>query len=116
MCNETIQHTSYCRQQKLFSRDDTVFLNRLKRLRWKRDALLVASVVQLKPCILVCVVRWLHASCDGISSEDEAELAIDHNYHCVLCRPATGAPVPGKAMLRCSSLCVPLVCICIILS
>jgi len=33
--------------------------------------------------------------CDGISNEDEAELAIDHNYHCILCRPVTGAPAPG---------------------
>jgi len=44
----------------------------------------------------VCVVRWLHALCDGIYNEDEAELAIDHNYHCVVCRPITGAPAPGK--------------------
>ena len=45
--------------------------------------------------LAVCFIRWLHGSCDGISNEDEAELAIDHNYHCVLCRAVTGAPAPG---------------------
>jgi len=54
---------------------------------------------ELKACFFVFVVRWLHASCDGISNEDEAELAIDHNYHCLLCRPTTGVPAPGKLKL-----------------
>jgi len=60
-------------------------------------------------CIPLCVVRWLHALCDGISNEDEAELAIDHNYHCVLCRPTTGAPAPGKLNSETVWLCVVMV-------
>ena len=58
--------------------------------------MVLIQVASSELCIVVSAVRWLHASCDGISSEDEAEIAIDHNYHCVLCRPITGAPAPGK--------------------
>lgn len=42
--------------------------------------------------IIQCVQceRWLHAPCDGIRSEDDAERAADYGYHCLFCRPKTG--------------------------
>ena len=33
---------------------------------------------------------WLHAGCDGLASEDDAELAASYTYHCILCREKTG--------------------------
>lgn len=33
---------------------------------------------------------WLHAGCDGLASEDDAELAASYTYHCILCREQTG--------------------------
>ena len=33
---------------------------------------------------------WLHADCDGLTSEDDVELAASYKYHCILCREQTG--------------------------
>jgi len=34
-------------------------------------------------------LRWDHAECDGLNSEDDAKLACRMTYHCVHCRPKT---------------------------
>ena len=39
---------------------------------------------------------WLHAFCDGLKNEEEAEKAIDYGYHCLHCRPVTGQHGPRK--------------------
>ncbi|KAK6183545.1 hypothetical protein SNE40_011007 [Patella caerulea] len=51
---------------------------------------------QQEEIIIQCVQcdRWLHAACDGLKNEDEAELAADYGYHCLFCRPKTGQPGP----------------------
>lgn len=41
--------------------------------------------------------RWLHAVCDGVNTEDEAECAVEYGYHCMLCRPLTGVQGPRKS-------------------
>ncbi|XP_064643993.1 histone-lysine N-methyltransferase 2C-like isoform X4 [Lineus longissimus] len=38
--------------------------------------------------------RWLHAMCDGLKSEDDAERASDFGYQCMFCRVHTGVPGP----------------------
>jgi hypothetical protein len=48
--------------------------------------------------ILTMLNRWLHGSCDGIYTEDDAEMASDFGYHCLLCRPITG--VEGELEFR----------------
>ena len=40
--------------------------------------------------------RWLHGMCDKICSDEDAELAMDYGYQCLLCRPRTGALGPCK--------------------
>ena len=40
--------------------------------------------------------RWLHAHCDGILNEDDAERAAEFGYHCLYCRPTTGQAGPCK--------------------
>ena len=46
--------------------------------------------------IILCLhcERWLHANCDGILTEEEAERASDFGYHCCFCRPITGHAGP----------------------
>ena len=48
--------------------------------------------------IILCLHcdRWLHANCDGILTEDDAERAADFGYNCWFCRPITGHPGPCK--------------------
>ena len=41
--------------------------------------------------------RWLHAICDGLRTEDEAERASEYGYHCLYCRPKTGHLGPCKS-------------------
>lgn len=36
--------------------------------------------------------RWLHATCDEIRNEEEAERCIDEGYKCLLCRPKDALP------------------------
>jgi len=36
--------------------------------------------------------RWLHANCDSVKNEDDAEKCSDENYNCVLCRPIDVLP------------------------
>ncbi|CAG7629500.1 unnamed protein product [Allacma fusca] len=36
--------------------------------------------------------RWLHASCDMINNENEAEKCADEDYQCVMCRPSDMLP------------------------
>lgn len=36
--------------------------------------------------------RWLHANCDEIRNEDDAERCIDEGYKCLLCRPKDVLP------------------------
>lgn len=43
---------------------------------------------------LFCSSRWLHANCDNMKTEDEAERMSDLGYNCLFCRPLTGAPSP----------------------
>ncbi|XP_059154742.1 histone-lysine N-methyltransferase 2C-like isoform X4 [Physella acuta] len=38
--------------------------------------------------------RWLHCECDGLSGEEDAEIAADYGYHCYFCRPKTGKDGP----------------------
>ncbi|CAH1773145.1 unnamed protein product [Owenia fusiformis] len=38
--------------------------------------------------------RWLHALCDGLKNEEEAEIASDMGYQCLYCRSITGHPGP----------------------
>ncbi|ODN00515.1 Histone-lysine N-methyltransferase 2C, partial [Orchesella cincta] len=36
--------------------------------------------------------RWIHAGCDSIKDDDDAEKCSDENYSCVLCRPSDVLP------------------------
>ena len=40
--------------------------------------------------------RWLHTHCDHLYTDDDAERASAHDYHCMFCRPLTGklGPLP----------------------
>lgn len=44
--------------------------------------------------IIQCIEcdRWLHAGCDAMQSEDDAEISADYGYHCILCRPKDQLP------------------------
>ncbi|XP_056148692.1 histone-lysine N-methyltransferase 2C [Lampris incognitus] len=41
--------------------------------------------------------RWLHASCQGLHSEDEVEKAADNSFDCTMCRAFKSTKVPAKA-------------------
>lgn len=49
--------------------------------------------------LIVLIHRWLHCECDGLTCEDEAELAADYGYHCIFCRPRTGKIGPCKGSI-----------------
>ncbi|XP_052804919.1 histone-lysine N-methyltransferase 2D-like isoform X3 [Mya arenaria] len=59
------------------------------RIKYQEDEL----IIQCVQCY-----RWLHASCDGVMSEDDAERAAEFGYHCCFCRPRTGqlGPLPPE--------------------
>lgn len=39
---------------------------------------------------IIIFFSWLHGDCDGLTSEDDIELAATYTYHCYLCREKTG--------------------------
>lgn len=45
--------------------------------------------------------RWLHGSCDGLVNEEELDLAADHGYHCLYCRPKTKQTLVGVSGMSC---------------
>ncbi|XP_052230616.1 uncharacterized protein LOC127844448 isoform X3 [Dreissena polymorpha] len=55
------------------------------RMKYQEDEL----IIQCVQCY-----RWLHAACDSIMNEDDAERAAEFGYHCTFCRPRTGQPGP----------------------
>jgi len=42
------------------------------------------------------VFRWVHASCQGLNSDEEVENAADEGFDCSLCRMHT-MPTSGKS-------------------
>lgn len=46
------------------------------------------------PYIIWQLFRWLHASCDKMNTEDDAERMSNIGYHCLFCRPKTGTQSP----------------------
>lgn len=45
------------------------------------------------------VLRWMHASCQGLTSDEEVENAADDGFDCTMCRMVT---LPNQGMYELS--------------
>lgn len=43
------------------------------------------------PYFIYCY-RWIHAGCDSIRNDEDAEKCSEEDYNCVLCRPSEVPP------------------------
>lgn len=52
------------------------------------DSLDLVHICHLSPCLClhVCACRWVHAMCQGLTTEDEVEVAADDGFDCSLCK------------------------------